>query len=111
MSLQNTIRRILKEETSLQTKLEELIETQGIWAASKAVGGISKLGKILNLDFNDVDVQERLVRNFINSAKIEDINVVEIKKRISQTGNLILRVYFETESNAANIDTWYDRVS
>ena len=110
MRLKENIKRILKEETSLQKKLEELIETQGIWAASKAVGGISKLGKILNLDFNDVDVQERLVRNFINSAKIEDLDVVKIEKRISQTGNLILRVYFETESNASNIDTWYDRV-
>jgi hypothetical protein len=110
MRLKENIKRILKEETSLQTKLEELIETQGIWAASKAVGGISKLGKILNLDFDDVDVQERLVRNFINSAKIEDLNVVKIEKRISKSGNLILRVYFETESNASNIDSWYDRI-
>ncbi len=95
MRLKENIKRILKEETSLQTKLEELIETQGIWAASKAVGGISKLGKILNLDFDDVDVQERLVRNFINSAKIEDLNVVKIEKRISILTTLRSSIFAE----------------
>ena len=71
MNLQESIRRILKEETSLSIKLKNLIDNKGIDMASTAVGGIKNVAKILNLDLDDVDTQEMLVKNYIYHTKVD----------------------------------------
>lgn len=48
-SLQENIKRILKEET-LRDSLRDLIKSDGIKKASKAVGGVKRLIKILDLN-------------------------------------------------------------
>ena len=53
MNLQENIRRILREN-SLKNNLTDLINTIGIKKASKAVGGVDRLIKIL--DFNDEEL-------------------------------------------------------
>ncbi len=47
MNLQEQIKNILKEETSLQSKLLNLIDTEGLIRTTQRVNGIETLGKIL----------------------------------------------------------------
>jgi hypothetical protein len=44
----NFIKQILKEETSLQTKMLKLIQDRGLIVASKLTGGIDRLARVLN---------------------------------------------------------------
>jgi hypothetical protein len=52
MNLQESIRRVLKEE-SIQDSLYDMINTDGFKKAAKAVGGGKRLMKILNIDDED----------------------------------------------------------
>lgn len=49
MNLSESIRRILKEETSLEKKVENLIDTKGLKLASVSLGGIESIGRILKM--------------------------------------------------------------
>ena len=107
MNLQESIRRILKEETSLSIKLKNLIDNKGIDMASTAVGGIKNVAKILNLDLDDVDTQEMLVKNFIYHTKVDQIDVSFIEVRSSGSGGKILTVNLKTDDTASNVTSWY----
>ena len=107
MNLQESIRRILKEETSLSIKLKNLIDNKGIDMASTAVGGIKNVAKILNLDLDDVDTQEMLVKNFIYHTKIDQIDVSFIEVRSSVSGGKILTINLKTDDTASNVTSWY----
>ena len=107
MNLQESIRRILKEETSLSIKLKNLIDNKGIDMASTAVGGIKNVAKILNLDLDDVDTQEMLVKNFIYHTKIDQIDVLFIEVRSSGSGGKILTINLKTDDTASNVTSWY----
>jgi hypothetical protein len=48
MNQQENIRRILREETSIQSKLLNMIKKDGIIPVAKKVNGINNLGNILN---------------------------------------------------------------
>ena len=54
MNLQETIRKVLREQT-IQDSLFDMINTDGFKKAAKAVGGGKRLMKILNLDGEDLD--------------------------------------------------------
>ena len=108
MNLEENIKRILKEETSLQSKLQSMIDTKGIDIASTAVGGMKNVAKILNLDLNDVDTQSMLVKNFIENTKVDEIDVQSVDVRPSASGK-ILTVNFKTDDTAANVASWYVR--
>jgi hypothetical protein len=54
MNLQETIKRILREE-SIQDSLFDMIKTDGFKKAAKAVGGGKRLIKILNINDEDLD--------------------------------------------------------
>ena len=51
MNIQESIRTILKEETSLQLRLRDVIRTHGLKKAIKSVGGTENFKKIFNNDF------------------------------------------------------------
>ena len=55
MSLKESIRIVLREESSVQVKLKNMINKFGIKMASKVVGGMSRLIKILDLDDKGLD--------------------------------------------------------
>jgi hypothetical protein len=105
--MKDIIKKILKEETSLSVKLKNLIDTKGIDMASTAVGGMKNVAKILNLDLSDVDTQEMLVKNFIEHANLEEIDVYSIDVRPSKSGGKILTVNFKTDDTASNVTSWY----
>lgn len=107
MNLQEHIRKVLKEETSLQKRLMDLFKNQGIEAAISAVGGFDNFSKILNLDLDNIDTQEMLVKNFIYHTKVPDIDVLFIEIRTSPSGNRILNVHINTNDPASNIESWY----
>jgi hypothetical protein len=99
MSLKKSIKKILKEETSLQGKLNQLIKSKGIVVASKSVGGLENLTKLLELDLSDTDVQEKLVKNFINFGQFLNTEVSFMEIRTSKTGNRIIDVHYTDEFN------------
>ena len=107
MNLQESIRRILKEETSLSIKLKNLIDNKGIDMASTAVGGIKNVAKILNLDLDDVDTQEMLVKNFIYHTKVDQIDVSFIEIRSSGGGGKVITINLKTDDTASNVTSWY----
>ena len=108
MIMKDIIKKILKEETSLQSKLQSMIDTKGIDIASTAVGGMKNVAKILNLDLNDVDTQSMLVKNFIENTKVDEVDVQAVDVRPSASGK-ILTVNFKTDDTAANVASWYVR--
>ena len=107
MNLQESIRRILKEETSLSIKLKNLIDNKGIDMASTAVGGIKNVAKILNLDLDDVDTQEMLVKNFIYHTKVDQIDVSFIEVRSSGGRGKVITINLKTDDTASNVTSWY----
>jgi hypothetical protein len=107
--MRNIIKRILNEENSLQSKLMQMMKTKGVDMASEVVGGFNNLNKILKLDIDDIDVQEMLVKNFINFVEIHEIEVTGLEIKKSNSGNRIINILFTTESNARNIESWLVR--
>jgi hypothetical protein len=97
---------VISESSSIQERLNSLMKTSGVVIASKAVGGLNNLIKILKLDLEDVNVQEMLVKNYIYFANVEDIEVdfIEVKNRDNRK---LIKIYFETDSNASNMESWY----
>lgn len=106
--MKKLIKKIIKEElSSRQEKILSMIKTIGIVSTSNAVGGFDNLNKILNLDLDDIDTQEMLVKNFIY---FYDQNVVEIDSldiRKSNNGNKIITINGTTTDGAANIESWF----
>jgi hypothetical protein len=107
--MKDLIKHILKEETKTQERLELLIKLHGIVNASRAVGGFNNLVKILNIDLDDIEVQASLVKDFIYYFNyIDEIRVsfIEVKNR---SGRKLIQIYFDTDSTASNIDSWFAR--
>ncbi len=102
MNLQESIRKILKEETSLQSRVKEMIESKGVVVASKVVGGIDNLVKILKLDLDDLETQEELAKNFLEFLKPTELEVVGVEKRISSSGNIILNILYRNTHQQIN---------
>jgi len=109
MTIKDNIRRILKEVTSIQTKIKNKIDSIGIRNVIKLIG-LDTIVKTLDLDLNDVDTQLMLVKNFIYHTKLRDIEVSFLEVKNSASGGKIIKVYFTTESNAGNIESFYGRV-
>jgi DNA-directed RNA polymerase subunit RPC12/RpoP len=107
MNLQEQIRKILKEETTLQKNLMGLFKNQGVEVATAAVGGFDNFAKILNLNLDDIDTQEMLVKNFINYTKVDDVEVSFIEVRTSSSGNRIIKIYLETDDPTLSLESWY----
>lgn len=111
MTIKESIKKVLSEET-LKDSLNDLIKTDGIERASKTVGGVKRLAKILELDLDDVDTQEMLVKNFIYHTKIDQIDVSFIEVRSSASGGKILTVNLKIDDTASwvsvvNVTSWY----
>jgi len=106
MTLKESIKKVLSEET-LKDSLTDIIKTDGIERAAKTVGGLTRLAKILELDLNDVDTQEMLVKNFIYHTKFDQIDVSFIEVRSSASGGKVLTINLKTDDTASNVTSWY----
>jgi hypothetical protein len=109
MNLQESIKRVLKEETSLQNRLNEMIKSLGVVLASKAVGGFDNLVKILNLDLDDLKTQEMLVKSFIYHADIEDVDILHLEINRDRPDKVRIKIHFNTNNPASNMESWLVR--
>lgn len=113
MTLKESIKKILSEET-LKDSLIDLIKTDGIERASKTVGGFKRLSKILDIDIDDINEQEKLVKDFIYSQKVEGVEVTSIEVRTGRSGGKILDVHLKSFFNDdADLETasWYIQIT
>ena len=104
MTLNETIKKVLKDS------LTDLIKTDGIERASKTVGGFKRLSKILEIDIDDIDTQEKLIKDFIYSQNVEGVEVTSIEVRTGRSGGKILDVHlksFYQDDDLIHIATWY----
>lgn len=99
MNIKKSIKQILKEETSLQEKLNHLIKSKGIVLTTKSVGGFENLTKLLELDLSDIDTQEKLIKNFINFGQFPNVNVSFMEIRYPPSGNKVIDVHYVHEFN------------
>lgn len=113
MKLRESIKKILKEESELKTKVENMVKTRGIQFASKMLGDLDNVIKILGLDINNVDVQEELVKNFIMFSKDvdPDIDISFIKVSRISRGTVIAPFIVNTREYAlfSNAASFFDR--
>ena len=111
MSLQESIRRILREERSNKTQenLKEMIKTLGVVLASKAVGGLDNLSKVLNLDLNDLKTQEMLSKSFIYHTDIEDVDILHLEINRDRPDKVRIKIHFNTNNPASNMQSWLVR--
>jgi aspartate/methionine/tyrosine aminotransferase len=71
MSIKESIRRILREETSLKTDIKDMISKHGFFITSKMLGGVDTMNSIINIKGS----QEEMI--FIVKAIMEhDIEVL-----------------------------------
>lgn len=108
-NIQESISRMLREDVSnrAKEKLNQILKSQGVVSASKAVGGFQKLSKVLNFDLNDMDTQEMLVKNFIYFDNTEEVNVNYLDIRTSANGGKVININGTTTGTAGNMDSWY----
>lgn len=106
MNLQDNIRRILREDTGLKTRLENMMKNKGIIMTSKSVGGVTNLVKLLGLDINDLKTQEMLVKNFIYDAKLEDVEISFLEVNRNRPDKVRIKIYFKTNLLASNMESW-----
>lgn len=109
--IQETIKRVLREET-LKDSLTDLIKTDGIERAAKAIGGFKRLAKILEIDLDDINDQVELVKNFIYSEDVEGVEVISIETRDARSGGKIIDVHIKHyfDDNVSHIDSWYKQI-
>lgn len=109
MRPEEKIIKILNEDNSLKGRLESMLKSKGVVLTSKSVGGVSNLVKILGLEMDDPKTQEMLVKNFIYEVELEgfDISFLEVDR--TRTDKTRIKVYFETDDTAANVESWVAR--
>ena len=106
MRIKDNIRRILKEETSVQTKLKNKIDSFGIRSVIKLMG-LNNIVKVLDLDLNDVDTQVMLVKNFIYHTDFGDfdgIGISFLEVKTAASGGKIIKVYLNTDSGLTTVN-------
>ena len=104
------ILKILREEdTDIQKSVRDLLKTKGIHFASSVVGGFKNVVKILNLDVINIDTQEMLVKNFINFAEFDDVEISFLEVNRNRPDKVRIKIFFETDSQARNMETWVVR--
>jgi hypothetical protein len=106
MNPQEHIRKVLKEETSLQKNLMGLFKDRGIKVATTAVGGFNNFSKILNLDLDDIKTQEMLVKNFINHTELVGINISFLEINRNKPDKVRIKIQFDTNLYASNVESW-----
>jgi len=109
MNPQEHIRKVLKEETSLQKNLMGLFKDRGIKVATAAVGGFNNFSKILNLDLDDIKTQEMLVKSFIYHADIEDVDILHLEINRDRPDKVRIKIHFNTNNPASNMESWLVR--
>ena len=109
MNLRNNIKKILKEETSLQKKVRDMLKSTGLIHTINVIGNVERIVKILDADIDDIRVQEDLVKCYLEhndlGVEVYFINV----NRVSRYNTTI--VPHIEDGTAANQDSWFVRMA
>ena len=109
MNLKNNIKKIIKEETSLQKRVRTMLKSTGLLNTINVVGGINNIIKILDLDIDDIRVQEDLVKSYLEHNDL-DVEVYFLNvSRVSRYNTTI--VSHIEDGTAANQDSWFVRMA
>jgi hypothetical protein len=107
MNLQETIKRILREETSTQSKLMDKISNMGFYKTSRMFGGIQNLYKVLGF----TGTQEEMIF-IVDTIMRHDVTVIEniCDFKIEPTLHS-LKLYVEIPKYYPNLadDSWANR--
>ena len=106
MNLQENIKRILREETSLKETVRDMVKTQGFKMAANIIGSLDEVHKILDLKSTQEDMVF-IVRTILKHDLDEPMcsfNVSEYSYSIRTLVNIPL-------PNPNNIDAWINRIS
>jgi hypothetical protein len=106
VNLQENIRKILREDTGLKTRLENMMKNKGIIITSKSVGGVTNLVNALGLDIDDLKTQEMLVKNFIYDIELMDVEISFLKVDRNRPDKVRIKIYFKTNLMASNMESW-----
>ena len=116
MNLQESIRRILREESSIKNNLKGMIDRYGFKNAAKAVGGGKKLMDILNLDGEELDefIYQYLTNNLYpdyNWGSEDEPLKQQIKRNIKSYGHQTF--YINDDDAYSYFGEWdgYDNLS
>ena len=78
MNLQETIKRVLKEETSRRDKLLKIVNSVGFLNASNIVGGVERLLDIVGSDYLTDSNKIDIIKEIIESNNEEYITLSEM---------------------------------
>jgi len=78
MNLQETIKRVLKEETSRRDKLLKIVNSVGFLNASNIVGGVERLLDIVGSDYLTDSNKIGIIKEIIESSNMEPISMSEL---------------------------------
>lgn len=102
MNLSKSIRRILKEETSLEKKVENLIDTKGLKVASVSLGGIESIGRILRM--KPTVVLSKYLHGKVFSIDDGGYNIKFTIKHIEDNGDYHYTFYYDIIEGTGTFD-------
>ena len=107
MNLQESIRRILREETAQQAKLKDMVSRKGFIKVSKMMGGIENLYNILNITGSQDDmmfiVKAIMEHDLKNKENICSFEIIPTQHSIK------IRVEIAKEYRNLPDDNWGNR--
>ena len=116
MNLQERIKKVLREESSIKNNLKGMIDRYGFKNAAKAVGGGKKLMNILNLDGEELDefIYKYLTENIhpdYNWGSEDEPLKQQIKRNIKSYGHQTF--YINDDDAYSYFGEWdgYDNLS
>ena len=116
MNLQERIKKVLREESSIKNNLRGMIDRYGFKNAAKAVGGGKKLMDILNLDGEELDefIYQYLTNNLYpdyNWGSEDEPLKQQIKRNIKSYGHQTF--YINDDDAYSYFGEWdgYDNLS
>jgi len=104
MNLQESIRRILREERSLKTVVRDLVKNKGFLNASNIIGSLEKIHKILDLEGTEEDMMF-----IVNTILKHDLNEETCSIRVSKHFNSVQILVNIPLPNPNNPDAWINR--
>ena len=104
MNLQESIRRILREERSLKTIVRDLVKNKGFLKASNVIGSLEKVHEILNLRGTQEDMMF-----IVNTILKHDLNEPMCSFVVSKWFHSIRTLVNIPLRDPDNLDAWINR--
>jgi len=104
MNLQENIRRILKEETTIKETVRDMVKSHGFIITSKMVGSLDEVHEILDLKGTQEDMLF-----IVNTILKHDLNEPMCNFVVSKTSHSIKTLVNIPLPDPNNLDAWVNR--